>query len=54
MLLHNLLLKTNQGTRRLGVRIDILGLVEAGPDENAHLLDGAEFHSAHLQYLGAE
>ena len=35
------------------VRVDILGLVEAGADENRHVVHHAEFHRAHLQDLGA-
>ena len=51
---HDFLLAADQRARRRAVRVDILGLVEAGADENRHVVHHAEFHRAHLQDLGAQ
>jgi len=48
------LLAADQRTRRLvGVGVDILGLVEAGTDEDRHVVHHAEFNRTDLQHLGA-
>ena len=51
---HDFLLAADQRARRLvGVGVDILGLVEAGTDEDRHVVHHAEFHRTDLQHLGA-
>src|ERR1700688_110564 len=50
---HDFLLAADQRARRRAVRVDILRLVETGPDEYRHVVHHAEFHRADLQHLGA-